>query len=54
LASRVIEHHVDMIRHCDWIIDLGPGPGRHGEQILYQGSVAQITNTATAAALSAA
>ncbi|MFG1706992.1 ATP-binding cassette domain-containing protein [Nonomuraea sp. M3C6] len=45
----VIEHNVDVIRHADWIIDLGPGPGKHGGQILYQGPVAQIDGTVTAA-----
>ncbi|MDF5757318.1 ATP-binding cassette domain-containing protein [Spongiactinospora sp. TRM90649] len=47
----VIEHHLDVIRHADWILDLGPGPGRHGGRILYQGPVAGLTGTATAAAL---
>ena len=47
----VIEHHLDVIRHADWLIDLGPGPGRHGGQVLYQGHVAGITGTATAEAL---
>ncbi|WP_188195347.1 ATP-binding cassette domain-containing protein [Nonomuraea sp. SYSU D8015] len=47
----VIEHNLDVIQHADWIIDLGPGPGRHGGQILYQGPVSQIDNTVTAAAL---
>ena len=26
----VVEHNLDVIRHADWLIDLGPGPGRHG------------------------
>lgn len=47
----VIEHNLDVIRHADWAIDLGPGPGRHGGQILYQGPVAQTTGTVTADAL---
>ncbi|WP_336208207.1 excinuclease ABC subunit UvrA [Nonomuraea sp. LPB2021202275-12-8] len=49
----VIEHNVDVIRHADWIIDLGPGPGKHGGQILYQGPVAQLKGTVTAEALQA-
>ncbi|MGN9841165.1 ATP-binding cassette domain-containing protein [Nonomuraea sp. H19] len=49
----VIEHNVDVIRHADWIIDLGPGPGKHGGQILYQGPVAQMDGTVTADALRA-
>ncbi|MEW9550680.1 ATP-binding cassette domain-containing protein [Nonomuraea sp. NPDC050783] len=47
----VIEHNLDVIRHADWVIDLGPGPGRHGGRVLYQGPVARLTGTATAAAL---
>ncbi len=26
----LIEHNLDVVRHADWLIDLGPGPGRHG------------------------
>ncbi|MCE7009002.1 excinuclease ABC subunit UvrA [Kibdelosporangium philippinense] len=47
----VIEHNLDVIRRADWLIDLGPGPGKHGGQILYQGHVADIADTATAKAL---
>ncbi|MGY1454717.1 ATP-binding cassette domain-containing protein [Streptomyces sp. SS8] len=47
----VIEHNLDVIRRADWLIDLGPGPGRHGGRILYQGPVARIEGTVTAAAL---
>ncbi|HEY8472331.1 MAG TPA: excinuclease ABC subunit UvrA [Natronosporangium sp.] len=49
----VIEHHLDVIRHADWLIDLGPGPGKWGGQILYQGPVSGIANTDTARALHA-
>ncbi|MER7368427.1 excinuclease ABC subunit UvrA [Nonomuraea wenchangensis] len=49
----VIEHNLDVIRHADWVIDLGPGPGRHGGRVLYQGPVAALKDTATAAALHA-
>ncbi|GAB3973364.1 excinuclease ABC subunit UvrA [Plantactinospora veratri] len=50
----VIEHNLHVIRQADWLIDLGPGPGKHGGQILYQGHVANITNTVTAQALNVA
>ena len=49
----VIEHDLDVIRRADWIVDLGPGPGRHGGRVLYEGPVARLSGTATAAALSA-
>lgn len=36
----VIEHNLDVIRQADHLIDLGPGPGRHGGTVLYSGPVA--------------
>ena len=33
----VIEHNLDVIRAADWIIDLGPGPGPLGGDLLYAG-----------------
>jgi len=47
----VIEHDLSVIRRADWLIDLGPGPGRHGGRVLYQGHPAGITGTPTARAL---
>jgi excinuclease UvrABC ATPase subunit len=43
----VIEHNLDVIRQADWLIDLGPGPGRHGGTILYEGPVASYVDHAT-------
>ncbi len=34
----VIEHNPDIIRSADWIIEMGPGGGRNGGQILYSGT----------------
>jgi excinuclease ABC subunit A len=34
----VVEHEIDVIRHADWIIDVGPGAGLHGGRILYSGA----------------
>ena len=33
----VIEHNLDVIKNADWLIDLGPGGGKHGGQLLFQG-----------------
>ena len=38
----VVEHDEDAIRHADYIIDMGPGAGVHGGQIVAQGSLADI------------
>ncbi|HTW82845.1 MAG TPA: excinuclease ABC subunit UvrA [Candidatus Sulfotelmatobacter sp.] len=33
----VVEHDLDVIRHADWIVDVGPAAGQHGGSILYSG-----------------
>ncbi|HUF77320.1 MAG TPA: excinuclease ABC subunit UvrA, partial [Thermoanaerobaculia bacterium] len=33
----VVEHSVDLIARADWIVDLGPGGGVHGGELLYSG-----------------
>jgi len=33
----VVEHDEDTIRRADWVLDLGPGAGRHGGQVVYSG-----------------
>ncbi|WP_026820289.1 ATP-binding cassette domain-containing protein [Arthrobacter castelli] len=43
----VIEHNIDVIRQADWLIDLGPGPGRHGGMILFEGHAAHYLRHAT-------
>lgn len=50
----VIEHNLDVIRQADWVIDLGPGPGRHGGRIVYEGTsedLAGYSESKTGAAL---
>ncbi len=38
----IIEHNTDVIRACDWIIDLGPEGGRGGGQLVAEGTVEDI------------
>ncbi len=33
----VVEHELDIIRHADWIVDVGPEAGELGGQVLYSG-----------------
>ncbi len=46
----VIEHNLDVIKSADWVIDLGPEAGRHGGQLVAQGSPEEIAKTDTATA----
>ncbi|HKG19087.1 MAG TPA: excinuclease ABC subunit UvrA, partial [Candidatus Limnocylindrales bacterium] len=38
----VIEHHQAVMAHADWIIDLGPGAGRDGGRIVFEGPPADL------------
>ncbi len=33
----VVEHELDVVRHADWIVDVGPAAGAGGGEILYSG-----------------
>ncbi|PJB13587.1 MAG: excinuclease ABC subunit UvrA [Flavobacteriales bacterium CG_4_9_14_3_um_filter_40_17] len=50
----VVEHDRDMMESADYIIDMGPGAGKHGGEIISQGTPEEIkkSNTATADYLS--
>jgi excinuclease ABC subunit A len=39
----VVEHDEDMMRAADWIVDIGPGPGRHGGELVAEGDMAAIS-----------
>jgi excinuclease UvrABC ATPase subunit len=52
----VIEHHLAVMAHADWIIDLGPGAGHDGGRIVFEGTPADIVadrSTLTGAHLAA-
>ncbi|MGW1952931.1 ATP-binding cassette domain-containing protein [Streptomyces sp. NPDC001920] len=47
----VVEHHLDVVRGADWLVDVGPRAGEHGGQVLHSGPVAElaaVTESATA------
>ncbi|MGW2863751.1 ATP-binding cassette domain-containing protein [Streptomyces sp. NPDC001205] len=33
----VVEHHLDVVRHADWLVDVGPLAGEHGGRVLHSG-----------------
>ncbi|HEX7895906.1 MAG TPA: excinuclease ABC subunit UvrA, partial [Terriglobales bacterium] len=41
----VVEHDEETIRRADYVIDLGPGAGRHGGEVVAHGTPEQITHT---------
>jgi excinuclease ABC subunit A len=43
----VVEHDLDIMRHGDWIVDVGPAAGEHGGQILYSGEPAGLAPVET-------
>ncbi|WP_104381883.1 excinuclease ABC subunit UvrA [Sphingobacterium sp. HMA12] len=38
----VIEHNLDVIAQADWVIDIGPGAGKYGGELLFEGTVASL------------
>ena len=41
----VVEHDEDTMRAADWLVDLGPGAGRHGGRVVAAGTPAEVTRT---------
>ena len=51
----VVEHDPETIRAADWVVDLGPGAGEHGGQVVAEGTVEEVIanpNSLTGAYLS--
>lgn len=43
----VVEHDMDVVRRADWIVDVGPGAGELGGDVLYSGPVAGLADVET-------
>lgn len=43
----VVEHDKDIMEESDYIVDIGPGAGRHGGEIVFQGKVQDLKTTET-------
>ena len=43
----VVEHDEDTIRTADWAVDIGPGAGEHGGQVVHTGPVADLLSHPT-------
>jgi excinuclease ABC subunit A len=38
----VVEHDEETIREADWVVDIGPGAGKHGGELVAEGTPAQV------------
>ena len=38
----VVEHDEDTIKNADWVIDIGPGAGEHGGEVIYSGPAKKL------------
>ena len=43
----VVEHDADMMLACDHIVDMGPGAGVHGGEVIFQGTPAEVLQSET-------
>ena len=43
----VIEHNLDVIAHADWVIDMGPGAGHDGGQVVFEGTPDDLVTSGT-------
>jgi excinuclease ABC subunit A len=43
----VVEHDPQTIRSADWIIDVGPGAGKHGGKIIFEGTAKELLRSHT-------
>ncbi|MFF0459488.1 ATP-binding cassette domain-containing protein [Streptomyces mexicanus] len=45
----VVEHHLEVVRGADWVVDVGPRAGEHGGRVLHSGPVAELAGVAESA-----
>lgn len=45
----VVEHDLDLIRHADWLVDVGPGAGAGGGEVIYNGPIAGLADVEASA-----
>ncbi|MFG2497541.1 ATP-binding cassette domain-containing protein [Streptomyces sp. NPDC048441] len=38
----VVEHNLEVVKHADWVIDLGPDGGKHGGRVVFEGTPGQL------------
>ena len=43
----VVEHDLDVIRRADWLVDVGPGAGEKGGEVLYSGPIEGLADVET-------
>jgi excinuclease UvrABC ATPase subunit len=43
----VIEHHLAVVAHADWVIDMGPGAGHDGGRVVFEGTPAELCRSGT-------
>ncbi|MGW8763725.1 ATP-binding cassette domain-containing protein [Streptomyces sp. NPDC055815] len=45
----VVEHHLDVVRHADWLVDVGPRAGVHGGRVLHSGPPEELAGVEVSA-----
>ncbi|MFH8489100.1 ATP-binding cassette domain-containing protein [Streptomyces longisporoflavus] len=38
----VVEHNLEVVKHADWVIDLGPDGGKHGGRVVFEGTPGEL------------
>ncbi len=49
----VVEHDAEIMREADWVIDLGPGAGAHGGEVVFAGSYDQLLRSRASGSVTA-